>query len=253
MGTPLVLPARRSQPVLKTWSRSTPGVFHRINEIIQTREVHPGITTTDLRLLELSGRTGRTPSPRFLVQTQRPVVRPASAMPFVNLPEAGSASHLSVDDKQTHYRRLSRMSRHTQIDLDLDDQQQQQQQQNSRRGSLFPSIDGRMLGKKANRKIQSTIHALYRMTGYGDPVSVITPQEDEAHFTAQDYSRTVRYPQSIRVAPSLARVIRNDVRGRVGRPRRKLIKGRLYLLSKKLEKSHSCTPRPRSFSPNKIS
>ena len=46
----------------------------------------------------------------------------------------------------------------------------------------------------------------------------------ENHLTPADYGRTVRYPQSIRVAPRLARVITDDILGRVGRPRRKEIR-----------------------------
>ena len=132
-------------------------------------------------------------------------------MPFVNLPDSRPGSRTSEDKVESRRRRFSKVSRLTGL--------KDGQHQASRRGSLFPSIDGRLLGRKANRKIQSTIHALYRMTGYGDPVSAIAPQYEE-------YNTTVRYPQSIRVAPSLARVITSDIRGRVGRPRRKQIKSR---------------------------
>ena len=163
-------------------------------------------------------RTGRTPSPRFVIQGLTHHARPASAMPFVNLPDSRPGSRTSEGKVESRRRRFSKVSRLTEL--------KDGQHQASRRGSLFPSIDGRLLGRKANRKIQSTIHALYRMTGYGDPVSVIAPQYEENNFTAQDYGRTVRYPQSIRVAPSLARVITSDIRGRVGRPRRKQIKSR---------------------------
>ena len=163
-------------------------------------------------------RTGRTPSPRFVIQEQTHYARPASAMPFVNLSDSRPGSRMSDGKAESRRRRFSKVSRLTGL--------KDGQHQASRRGSLFPSIDGRLLGRKANRKIQSTIHALYRMTGYGDPVSVIAPQYEENNFTAQDYGRTVRYPQSIRVAPSLTRVITSDIRGRVGRPRRKQIKSR---------------------------
>ena len=156
-------------------------------------------------------KTGRTPSPRMVIQEQPRQVRPASAMPLVHL-------RLSEGKEEDHRRRFSKVSKVTGL--------KDGQQQASRRGSLFPSIDGRLLGRKADRKIQSTINALYRMTGYGDPVSLLAPQYDESNFTSRDYGRTVRYPQSIRVAPSLARVITNDIRGRVGRPRRKQIKSR---------------------------
>ena len=91
----------------------------------------------------------------------------------------------------------------------------------SRRGSMFPSIDSRTIGRKTKRKIQSTIHTLHRMTGHRDSTSVIASQEDETNFTSMDYGRVVRYPQSIRVAPGLAQVITNDIRSRVGRPRHK--------------------------------
>ena len=165
-----------------------------------------------------SHRTGRTPSPRLVIQEETHPPRPASAMPFVNLPDSRPGSRTSEEKVESRRRRFSKVSRFTGL--------KDGQQQASRRGSLFPSIDGRLLGRKANRKIQSTIHALYRMTGYGDPVSAIAPQYEEYHFTVHDYGRTVRYPQSIRVAPSLARVITSDIRRRVGRPRRKQIKSR---------------------------
>ena len=112
-------------------------------------------------------KTGRTPSPRFVIKHQKPEIRPGSAMPYVNLPSSRPSSASSGENSHRRFSKGSVLTGPKPAGC-----------QTSRRGSVFPSIDGRKLGKKTNRKIQSTIRALHRMTGYGDSTSVMASQED---------------------------------------------------------------------------
>lgn len=75
--------------------------------------------------------------------------------------------------------------------------------------------------QKVKQRIQHTITALERVTGHGDPTDVIAKIDDDyGRYTASDYARLPRYPQNIRIAPQLSRVIKEDIRLRMGRPRR---------------------------------
>jgi hypothetical protein len=74
-------------------------------------------------------------------------------------------------------------------------------------------------------KLQTTMNNLQRSTGYGDDCHVMSVMPDErGRFTDVDYARITRFPQHIRVAPQLSRVIRKQVRERITRPKKYSVK-----------------------------
>ena len=74
--------------------------------------------------------------------------------------------------------------------------------------------------RRVGHRIRATVFALELMTGYGDSTNVVVDVDgDVGLYTGADYSRIARYPQNIRVAPQLSRVIRANIRDRMGKRR----------------------------------
>ena len=83
---------------------------------------------------------------------------------------------------------------------------------------VFPDwVANQQLTNNVKKRINRTLQALHRFTGHGDDTDV-TKGKNGA-YTEKDHSRVPRYPQSIRVAPALAEVIRDDITLRMGRPK----------------------------------
>lgn len=79
--------------------------------------------------------------------------------------------------------------------------------------------------QKARQKIKRTFRALDAITGYGDPRDVMLPIAEEVNrYTSADYAKKHRYPQNIRIAPQLTKVIKEDIANRMGRPKQHEIK-----------------------------
>ena len=79
--------------------------------------------------------------------------------------------------------------------------------------------------QKARQKIQKTFRQLDERTGFGDPKNIISSiPEEKKCYTAMEYGRVHRYPQNIRIAPQLTKVIKEDIASRMGRPKRHEIK-----------------------------
>ncbi len=169
-------------------------------------------------------RSGRTPSPRVVSRKfQRTFRRAKSAMPFVHLGSSRPSSSMSEESSyEKAYSHYSKASGNTMDKAAAN-------YIRNRRKSTFPHLDGGLnvpLTKRTGKQIYNTLMTLSRMTGYGDSTTIIARQVDERHFTDADYSKTTRYPQSIRVAPQLTQIIKGDIKSRMGQPRRKLIKER---------------------------
>ena len=74
--------------------------------------------------------------------------------------------------------------------------------------------------RQVGRRIRATVFALECMTGYGDSTDVVVDVDgDVGLYTGADYARIARYPQNIRVAPQLSRVIQENIRARMGKRR----------------------------------
>lgn len=74
--------------------------------------------------------------------------------------------------------------------------------------------------KKIRQRVKRTLDSLSKITGFGDDKTVCRQnQEEVGKYTADDYSRTCRYPQRLKVAPQLAKVVKYDIIKRMGTPK----------------------------------
>ncbi|CAH1782878.1 unnamed protein product [Owenia fusiformis] len=85
----------------------------------------------------------------------------------------------------------------------------------------LPDYD-RPLTEKVKYRIRETVRALERVTGTGDPPTVCRGyfDRDEAFpYIENDFTQVPRIPQNVRIAPQLSKVIKADIKHRMGRPR----------------------------------
>ncbi|XP_013379684.1 uncharacterized protein LOC106151131 isoform X1 [Lingula anatina] len=78
------------------------------------------------------------------------------------------------------------------------------------------------MSSKMRRKILNTLADLDHNTGYGDThhASMETMKDPSAFLRIEDdFQKLPRMPQRIRIAPQLAKVIKDDIRDRIGKPR----------------------------------
>lgn len=74
--------------------------------------------------------------------------------------------------------------------------------------------------KKIRQRIKRTLDSLSKITGFGDDKTVCRQNPEEiGKYTADDYSKVCRYPQRLKVAPQLAKVVKYDIIKRMGTPK----------------------------------
>ncbi len=76
------------------------------------------------------------------------------------------------------------------------------------------------VSRKVKQEINATLYSLNKMTGYGDPTDVgsnIT--HSDKLYTSADFAKFPVYPQNVRIAPHLSKIIREDILERMGRSR----------------------------------
>ena len=182
-----------------------------------------------------SKRTGRAPSPADIVQSLDKK-RPESAIAALNPPDednvdsSRASSAASSRLTYVHYAGHTLPARSCRFDpgsrasspaptmITMAPTAALRRKHSTVHG--LPDLEG-VFSSKVKRKIRHTVADLSRATGYGDRTDVCVPiEEEQGVYTDTDYARHPRYPQNIRIAPHLSRVIREDIVDRMGRPRR---------------------------------
>ena len=165
-------------------------------------------------------KTGRTPSPHAIKKNIP--VRPVSAVAAKSIEEDRSESGAPQMVVQRTPRSKGSSPRTSNSDLTT--------------ATPIPTSPGRkhstVLGlsdgtftDRVRHRVQKTLVGLRRATGFGDRTDVCTViEEEQGIFTGADYAKHPRYPQNIRIAPPLSHVIKEDIKDRMGRPRRHEVK-----------------------------
>ena len=91
---------------------------------------------------------------------------------------------------------------------------------------VIPDLESK-LSLKVQRTVAATLEALHKSTGVGsNTTEVVRVPGEYGRYTADDYARYPRYPQHVRIAPQLSRLIRDDIQDRMGRPRKHALRVR---------------------------
>ena len=146
--------------------------------------------------------TGRTPSPRAIARTLAQTKR-AESIPV----RIGSHSQVMPQRKRT-----SSSHQHV-IYGNLPSESVAPQ-------PISQDHPSNMHTKHIHAQIQTTVSALDRIAGHGDQTyEMKSIPEEKGLYTEADYSRIPRYPQNVRVAPQLVRVITAEMKRRASQPR----------------------------------